>query len=79
MTLAGAELNSRMTIQTHVEPGGEAPATGVYQELNVFGTLTGRWKSVRAGDRLPRAPIMFSWRLVWQNRAEDGGGSLCSI
>jgi hypothetical protein len=54
-----------MAIQTHVEPGTLAPVAGVYQELNVLGCLTGRWRSIKEGERLPAAPIMFSWRLVF--------------
>jgi hypothetical protein len=35
------------------EPGTPAPATGHYEELNVFGTPTGRVEHVREGERLP--------------------------
>jgi hypothetical protein len=52
-----------MAIPTRIEPGAAAPVTGVYQELNVFGTPTGRQTIAQEGEQLPHAPIMFSWRL----------------
>jgi hypothetical protein len=52
-----------MAIPTHTEPGTAAPVTGLYQELNVFGTPTGRQTIAQEGEQLPHAPIMFSWRL----------------
>jgi hypothetical protein len=65
MTLTATDLNSRMAIPTLVQPGDLAPIAGVYQELNVLGGLTGRWRTVKQGEQLPHAPIMFSWRLVF--------------
>jgi hypothetical protein len=46
------------------QPGFPAPATGHYEELNVFGTQTGRIEHVREGERLPRGPRGFTWRQV---------------
>jgi hypothetical protein len=46
------------------QPGTHAPATGHYEELNVFGTPTGRLAHVREGERLPGSPRGFSWRQV---------------
>jgi hypothetical protein len=57
-----------MAIPTHVEPGTLAPVAGVYQELNVLGCPTGRWRGIKEGERLPAGPIMFSWRLVFPSK-----------
>ena len=44
------------------QPGTHAPLTGHYEELNIFGTPTGKVEHVRKGERLPHAPRGFSWR-----------------
>ena len=44
------------------QPGTRAPETGHYEELNVFGSSTGRVEHVREGERLPLAPRGFTWR-----------------
>ena len=46
------------------DPGDEAPHTGHYEELNIFGSRTGRTIHVQEGDRLPAAPRGFTWRRV---------------
>jgi hypothetical protein len=46
------------------QPGTEAPATGHYEELNVFGTPTGRLTHVQEGERPPA-----------RHAASLGGGS----
>ena len=46
------------------QPGLHAPATGHYEELNVFGTRTGKVEHVHEGERLPSAPRGFTWRQV---------------
>ena len=46
------------------QPGDHAPASGHYEELNVFGTQTGRIERVREGERLPHGPRGFTWRQV---------------
>jgi hypothetical protein len=38
--------------------------TGHYEELNVFGSPTGRIEHVREGERLPHARRSFSWRHI---------------
>src|SRR4051812_20837405 len=43
-------------------PGALAPATGRYEELNVFGTRTGQVAHVVKGEKLPAAPRGFTWR-----------------
>jgi len=50
------------------QPGTHAPSTGHYEELNVFGSRTGRVEHVRAGEPLPHAPRGFAWRQI----EEDG-------
>ena len=43
-------------------PGQRASAGGPYEELNVFGTRTGKVVDVHAGETFPAAPRGFSWR-----------------
>ena len=51
-----------------VPPGGSAPASGTYEELNVLGKPTGRRVTIKATEQLPASPRGFHWRLV-TNRA----------
>jgi len=44
------------------QPGTYAPRQGRYEELNVFGSRTGRIEHVWEGERLPLAPRGFTWR-----------------
>jgi hypothetical protein len=46
------------------QPGTHAPVTGQYEELNAFGTRTGRVEHVHEGELLPSAPRGFTWRQV---------------
>jgi hypothetical protein len=46
------------------QPGARAPATGRYEELNVFGSPTGRIERVREGEPLPASPRGHSWRPI---------------
>jgi hypothetical protein len=45
-------------------PGEPARQTGRYDELNVFGTHTGRIVEVEQGEQLPVLPHGFTWRHV---------------
>jgi hypothetical protein len=45
-----------------VRPGERAPLSGLYEELNVFGSRTGRTVFVLEEEHLPAAPREFSWR-----------------
>ena len=45
-------------------PGEPAPEHGHYEELNVFGTPTGRTTQAREGEALPQGPIGFTWRRI---------------
>jgi hypothetical protein len=54
-------------------PGEPAPATGHYEEVNVFGTHTGRAHHAQQGEPLPGAPRGFCWRRVEDRQDEDGG------
>lgn len=51
----------RMT-RNEREPGDPAPSSGEYQELNVFGSPTGRIVRVAQDDALPVSPRGFTWR-----------------
>lgn len=44
------------------QPGAIAPDSGLYEELNVFGTPTGRAVTVTQGETFPALPRGFSWR-----------------
>ena len=44
--------------------GTPAPASGTYEQLNVFGRATGQRVAVRKGKPLPPLPRGFTWRLV---------------
>ena len=46
------------------QPGTYAPRQGRYEELNVFGSRTGKIEHVREGERLPLAPRGFTWRRI---------------
>ena len=48
------------------QSGTRASVTGHYEELNVFGTLTGRVERVRQGEHLPLGPRGFTWRQIEQ-------------
>jgi hypothetical protein len=45
-------------------PGAPALYEGIYQELNSFGTPTGRTVRAPQGQQLPAAPHGFTWRLA---------------
>ena len=51
-------------------PGEPASATGLYHEVNVFGSPTGRTVRAERGERLPLAPRGFGWRLT-ENEPDD--------
>lgn len=44
------------------QPGEPAPGSGAYEELNVFGTPTGRTVIMSAGETLPGSARGFTWR-----------------
>ena len=48
------------------QPGDRAPETAYYEELNVFGTPTGKVHHSQEGDQLPGAPRGFTWRRMDQ-------------
>ncbi len=50
-----------MALSEH-QPSGPAPSTGEYEELNIFGTPTGRVAVVEKDEELPDAARGFSWR-----------------
>jgi hypothetical protein len=45
-------------------PGATAPAAGVYELLNIFGTPVGVRVPLANGETLPGASIGWKWRLV---------------
>lgn len=46
------------------DPNDAAPASGRYELLNVFGTVTGEEMRANEGERLPAAPLGYRWRLA---------------
>lgn len=50
--------------EAEFHPGDPAPASGVFEELNIFGTPTGRTAQVEIGEPLPTAPVGVGWVLV---------------
>jgi hypothetical protein len=52
-------------------PGERALMPGVYEELNVFGTPTGRLALMAAGDQIPAAPRGFRWRPLSELRVAE--------
>ena len=53
------------------QPGDLAPATGEYEQLNVFGTSTGWVELMQEGEPFPKAPRGFSWRPLSERSAEE--------
>jgi len=51
------------------QPGTRAPITGHFEELNIFGSPTGKVVHVQEGERLPHAPQGFSWRHIIEDTA----------
>jgi hypothetical protein len=43
-------------------PGELVPIAGPYEELNIFGTRTGRMVVVSEGEEFPSAPRGYRWR-----------------
>jgi hypothetical protein len=52
-----------METDEHIS-GEPARLTGRYDELNVFGTRTGRTIEAHRGERLPVLPRGYTWRHV---------------
>jgi len=47
-------------------PGDPAPSSDAFEELNVFGTPTGRVAVVTKGEKLPDSARGFTWRSLGQ-------------
>jgi hypothetical protein len=54
------------TSASFLEPESIVLVAGTYEELNAENRPTGRRETLNAGDRLPRSPRRFVWRLVKQ-------------
>ena len=57
-------LREHMSDQEENRPGHPAPATAHFEELDIFGNLTGGTANVREGDSLPGAPRGLTWRRI---------------
>jgi hypothetical protein len=51
--------------------GDVVPHSGDYEELNVFGSWTGRVVQVTEGDRFPASARGFTWRPLSQRSAAE--------
>ncbi len=51
-----------MTFLPDLAPGAPAPVSGAYESLNVLGTSSGTRVTRRRGERMPKAPIGWTWR-----------------
>jgi hypothetical protein len=49
-------------------PGERASASGLYNEINIFGTPTGPSVSAERGEQLPHGPFGFGWRFTGENK-----------
>jgi len=49
--------------EAEFHPGTPAPTSGIFLDINVFGTLTRVTAQDESGDPLPAAPIGFRWML----------------
>lgn len=47
-----------------VQPGEFTTVSGTYEEVDVLGKPTGNRVAIREGERLPRSPRGFGWRLI---------------
>jgi len=56
---------------TEYQPGDRAPGAGEFEELNVFGTPTGRIVTVAKDDPLPGAPRAFTWRPLAEHSVDE--------
>lgn len=56
------------------EGSAAAPAAGIFRLYNVFGTPTLALVRVSHGERLPGAPIGFTWRLEADTNASSNVG-----
>jgi len=45
-------------------PYSRAPETGIFEEIDPFGSATGAFAFVLEGDFLPGAPRSFAWRAL---------------
>lgn len=60
-----------MMVYTEYLPGDRAPGSGEYEELNVFGTPTGRVAAVAKDEELPAAPRGFTWRPLAEHSIDE--------
>ena len=52
-----------MTDRPTHPPGHPAPDTGIYEQINVFGSPTGERAYVLHGHPLPAAPVGHGWAI----------------
>jgi len=53
------------------QPGDPAPYSGVFEELNIFGTPTGRVAVTAKDERLPASARGFTWRPLAQHSVAE--------
>ncbi|HTW71559.1 MAG TPA: hypothetical protein VME47_16850 [Acetobacteraceae bacterium] len=57
--------------RTEYSSGDRVPNSGDYEELNVFGSWTGRIAQMTEGDRFPAGPRGFTWRPLSERSAAE--------
>jgi hypothetical protein len=57
--------------RTEYLPGDRVPRSGDYEELNVFGSWTGRVTQMTEGDHFPPTARGFTWRPLSERSAAD--------
>jgi hypothetical protein len=50
--------------ETYARAGAAAPETGVYEQIDLFRLPTGITERLAEGERLPLAPVGYTWRQV---------------
>jgi len=53
------------------DPRRPAPHTGMFEEVNIYGVITGAAAYVEQGEPLPGAPRGFTWRSLGELSATE--------
>jgi transcriptional regulator with XRE-family HTH domain len=61
---ATPDASSRRARSAEHRPGEAAPRSGLYQEVNVFGSPTGQAVRIAQREHLPPGPRGFGWRVM---------------
>jgi hypothetical protein len=70
---------SAVTWMLEHRPGERASASGLYHEINIFGTPTGRSVNAERGEQLPHGPFGFGWRFTGENKTATSGAAQAAL